>query len=77
MLNKGFYSSEIIMQLKMYVSSCMYVCIIAGRGLYVSSPVSWPLVPTEELRLMMRRSTSFLSKTREAGPSSDIALPPK
>lgn len=45
--------------------------------LYVSSPVSWPLVPTEELRLMMRRSTSFLSKTREAGPSSDIALPPK
>lgn len=26
---------------------------------------------------MMRRSTSFLSKTREAGPSSDIALPPK
>lgn len=45
--------------------------------LYVSSPVSWPLVPTEELRLMMRRSTSFLSRTREAGPSSDIALPPK
>lgn len=45
--------------------------------LYVSNPVSWPLVPTEELRLMMRRSTSFLSKTREAGPSSDIALPPK
>lgn len=26
---------------------------------------------------MMRRSTSFLSKTLEAGPSSDIALPPK
>lgn len=26
---------------------------------------------------MMRRSTSFLSKTRGAGPSSDIALPPK
>lgn len=47
------------------------------RELYVSSPVSWPLVPTEELRLMMRRRTSFLSKTREAGPSSDIALPPK
>lgn len=55
----------------------MHVCIIGGRGLYVSSPVSWPLVPTEELRLMIRRSTSFLSKTREAGPSSDIALPPK
>lgn len=47
------------------------------RELYVSSPVSWPLVPTEELRLMMRRRTSFLSKTREAGPSSDIALPPR
>lgn len=43
---------------------------------YVRSPVSWPLVPTEELRFMMRRSTSFLSKTLEAGPSSEIALTP-
>lgn len=43
---------------------------------YVRSPVSWPLVPTEELRFMIRRSTSFLSKTLEAGPSSEIALTP-
>uniref|UniRef100_A0A3Q2Y5B9 NPC1 like intracellular cholesterol transporter 1 n=1 Tax=Hippocampus comes TaxID=109280 RepID=A0A3Q2Y5B9_HIPCM len=43
---------------------------------YFGNPVSWPLVPTDELRLMMRRSTSFLSSTRGAGPSSDIALPP-
>lgn len=48
----------------------------AQRELYVNSPVSWPLVPTDELRLMMRRSTSFLSRTREAGPSSDMAFPP-
>lgn len=26
---------------------------------------------------MMRRSTSFLSRTREAGPSSEIAFPPE
>lgn len=47
-----------------------------GSRTYVRSPVSWPLVPTEELRLMMRRSTSFLSNTLEAGPSSEMAFTP-
>ncbi len=43
---------------------------------YVSSPVSCPLVPTEELRLMTSRRTSFLNRTLQVGPSSDIAFPP-
>lgn len=44
---------------------------------YVSNPVSWPLVPTDELRLMTSRSTSFLSRTLQAGASSGMVLTPE
>ncbi len=37
---------------------------------------SFPLVPTEELRLMTSRSTSFLRRTRQAGASSGIFFTP-
>jgi len=43
---------------------------------YVRSPVSFPLVPTEELRLMTSRSTSFLRRTRQAGASSGMFFTP-
>lgn len=43
---------------------------------HVSRLVSWFLVPTEELRLMTRRSTSFLSRILPAGVSSGMDLTP-
>lgn len=43
---------------------------------HVNRRVSWFLIPTEELRLMTRRSTSFLSRTMPAGAYSGMHFTP-
>lgn len=43
---------------------------------YVRSPVSWPLVPTELLRLITKRKTSFRRRILHTGVSSGIDFTP-
>lgn len=43
---------------------------------YVRSPVSWPLVPTELLKLITKRRTSFRRSIRHTGVSSGIDFTP-
>ena len=45
-------------------------------GSYLRRPDSLPLVPTEELRLTTRRSTSFLSSTPLEGPFTGTDFTP-
>lgn len=70
------FGMNLILQ-DMHVINYIYKITSSVIGSYVSSPVSWPLVPTDELRLMTKRRTSFLNRTLQAGPSSDIAFPPE
>lgn len=43
---------------------------------YVRSPVSWPLVPTELLKLITKRKTSFRRSILHTGVSSGIDFTP-
>ena len=54
----------------------LYYCVAQSLCSYLRRLDSLPLVPTEELRLTTRRSTSFLSSTPLEGPFSGMAFTP-